>query len=246
MKGEDPRYRVWHNPQSATFEDLLAVLISHGQAGRGVMELSLDLSNLAGNEAGLFELEPDAIASIKGMGPAKASVILAALELGRRKGKHSLLEGESLVPENLAAWLSDRVQGLGHECFYLFTFNRNFRLIRRHLVSRGTLDTVKVYYRDLLRLILHDRCAGVIIAHNHPDERALPGRVDLESMETLDTLLEPLGVRLLDQYIAGRDGVYSCRLDHYLLRKSPPRKKRNTAGKRKRSKKVLLPASRSN
>ena len=213
---EDPRFRIWHNPDTASFEDLLAVLISHGYTGRGVLDLSRDLAKPAGNESGLFELDAGSSISIKGLGPAKATVILAAIELARRKFL-TLRRGDPLIPEKLAEWVIQRTQGVENEFFYLMTFNRQYRLIRKHLLSRGNPDGVQVYFRNLLKVILNDRCTYAIVAHNHPQESARPGSVDLENMQILEQLLEPVGVKLLDQYIAGMDGVFSCNLNEFLI-----------------------------
>ena len=213
---EDPRYRVRYFPEQAAFEDLLAVILSHGNPVRNVRELSQDLAQLAGSEAGLFELEAGAIAGIKGMGQAKVACILAAVELARRKTRRDVRAGESLEPEVLARWLAGRLQGFGNEYLYLFNYNRKFRLIQRHQLSRGNPDMVQTYMRDTVKIILNDRASYTIIAHNHPEETARPSLEDLRNMEDLEELLRPLGVTLLDQYITGTDGVYSCRRENFL------------------------------
>ena len=217
IEQQDPRYRIWNCPENASFEDLLAVLISHGFAGRSVMDLSRDLARLAGSESGLFELEASRLTAIKGLGKAKATVILAALELGRRKSIQNLRSGVKFDPKKTALWFHERLQGLGNEYFYLVTLNRGFSVIEYYLLNRGNPDRVEVYYRDILKVILDDRASYCLIAHNHPEESASPSRADLENLTYLESLIAPLGVRLLDQYIAGNNGVYSCNQSCYLV-----------------------------
>ena len=213
----DARYRICHNPETASFEDLLAVLLSHGQAGRNVKQLSNELARLARTESGLFEMEAGALSSIKGLGPAKVSVIMAAIELARRKSRTNLKNGDRMHPELLARWLYENLQGRAEEFYYLFTYNRNFVLVQRHLLNKGNPDGVQTLYRSLLKHVLNDRCSLVIIAHNHPDDDARPSNVDIDNLEILRDLLDPLGIKVSDQYIVGPEGVFSCINDDYVL-----------------------------
>ncbi len=200
-----------------TFEELLAVLLSHGGAGRGVMEISRDLANLSGNESGLFELDGERIISIPGIGRARASVILAAAELSRRKSAGKLRSSSGgFSPEATARWLLEKLRGRGKEFFYLLTFTRNYRLIQAHLMDKGDSSGTEVSVRDLYGTLIADRAYLALIAHNHPDGSAKPSQQDLDALLQAEHLLETIDVYLIDQYITGADGVFSCRQDRFI------------------------------
>ena len=220
MKWHDnePREKVWHKPEDASFEDLLAVLLSQGLPGRDVLELSRMVARLAGSERGLLKASPGALTSIKGIGRARATAILAAVELARRQNGGRLPTGTQLNSREIAYWLLHRLQGREQEYFYLFSFNRRLHLIRHHQLARGSADSVQIYLRDIVQVLLNDRASYAVIAHNHPEDRALPSRADIRHMRQLQRLLDDMGIRLLDQLIAAEEGVYSCRRARFICR----------------------------
>ncbi|MEQ9365992.1 MAG: JAB domain-containing protein [Leptospirales bacterium] len=217
----EPRDKVWHQPEDAGFEDLLAVLLSQGMPGRDVLELSRAVARLAGSERGLLHVSPGALTAIKGIGKARATAILAAVELARRQNGGRLKSGSLINSRDLAYWLLHRLQGREHEYFCLFSFNRRFRLIRHHQLARGNADLVQIYLRDIVQVLLNDRASFAIIAHNHPESPALPSAADVRHMRKLEKLLQDMGIRLLDQMIAGEEGVYSCRRGRFVCRSRP-------------------------
>lgn len=220
-KDTPPREKVWASPENVHFEELLAVLLSQGFRGRNVMELAGEVARMAGDPRGLLQLSPGALMRIKGIGHARAAMLTAVVEIARRQNSGSLPPGRKLQSRELASWLLHRLQGREQEFFYLFAFNRRFELLRHHQVARGTADQVQVYFRDLVQLLLNDRASFAIIAHNHPESLAFPSQLDLVHMRKLERLLENLGIRLLDQLIAGEGGVYSCRRGRFVLPAHP-------------------------
>lgn len=216
-----PREKVWHRPEETSFIELIAVLLSQGLPGRDVLELSRSVARLAGSERGLLHVSPGALTAIKGIGKARAAAILAAVELARRLNGGRLKTGTLVNSRDIAYWLLHRLQGREQEYFHLFSFNRRFRLVRHHQMGRGNADQVQIYIRDIVQVLLNDRASSVIIAHNHPEAPALPSPADIRHMRKLEKLLSDMGIRLLDQMIAGEEGVYSCRRGRFVCRARP-------------------------
>lgn len=207
---QDARHRVLFRTAEASYEDLLAVILSTGQRGRDVFQLSREIARRSGDPGGLRELDPAALIQMRGIGRARAAALIAAVEMGRRTRAGSLDEPGPLFAREIAAWLDARLQDDEAERFYLFSLNRRRALIQYHLLAAGGANSVQVYLRDLIKLLLNDRASYALIAHNHPEGRAAPTPEDLASMARLQALLRDLGIGLLDQFIVGREGVYSC------------------------------------
>src|SRR5215471_16767265 len=64
--------------------ELVAVIIGHGTASAGALEIANQLISVAGGLHGLRRLDRDELAQVPGVGEAIASRLVAALELGRR------------------------------------------------------------------------------------------------------------------------------------------------------------------
>ena len=224
---QDPRTKIWNAPETATFSEIVAVLLSHGNRHRNVKLLSHDVVKLAGDETGLFELDAATLSNIPGIGPSRAAVILAATELGRRRDNKALKKRQSYVPERVALALENLLRGKPVEFFYVFTYNRRMQLINSHPLNKGTADSVSVNYRHLLRILLNDHCTSFLLAHNHPESTARASRTDQLTVAQLDELLNPLGIELLDQFIVGEDGVFGCKRNSFIL----TRKRRGARGR---------------
>jgi DNA repair protein RadC len=217
LASPDPRYKIWNHPEMISFEELLAVLLSHGGRDRDVMQMSRDLAGLAGNESGLLEIDGDRLLTIPGIGRARASAVLAAAEIARRKDHQVIRQSEFFNPERTAEWLKQKLRGLGREFFYLLTYTKNYRLIHIHMMDKGNFSSTEINVRDLMGTLISDRAHLALIAHNHPQESAHPSSQDLTSLFRLDDLLESVDVYLIDQYIVGEDGVFSCRQNRHII-----------------------------
>jgi len=209
---QDPRFRVLYFPEEAALEDLLAVLLSSGTAKRGVMEVSADLVRKAKTPRGFAEMTPETLLNTPGVGRARAARLLAARELARRMADRAPdVGGGGLRMEELPAWLRERLQHREREYFYQFNFDSEGKLLGRRLASRGGPEEVQIFFREVVGCALADQASQTIVAHNHPRGSSRPSAVDLTAMRSLAAALRQIGVRLLDQLIVGREGVYSCR-----------------------------------
>ena len=196
---------IINKPESFTFEELLNALLGDNTLTSG------KLKNLAKNENGLLYIEPEALIKIDGMTKAKALRILAAIELGRRQHTQKWLKYQILSPQTIAKQLKIKLTGLGNEKFYLFSLTNNFGFISEHLMASGGQDAVQIYFKDIIRVLLNDRAAKTIIAHNHPNVSSKASIPDIKSMNQLESILKVMGIELLDQFIVGLEGVYSCK-----------------------------------
>lgn len=86
MKTEDrPRERLQlFGAAALSDQELLAIILGSGTSRQPVLLLAEQLLDAAKHFSGLSQLHFDELCETKGIGPAKAAVILAACEIGRR------------------------------------------------------------------------------------------------------------------------------------------------------------------
>ncbi len=215
----DPRSKMWTNPELASFDEILAVLLSHGTRRRNVRLLSQDIARIARTEAGLFDLDPASLTQIPGIGRSRAAVLIAATELGRRRFNQARHKNRVYIAEEVAGTLEEMLLGKPNEFFYLFTYNARFRLQNSHLLTQGNPDGVRIFFRDILKVLLNDRCSHFLLAHNHPEVSARASRADRDLVASLDELLIAVGIQMLDHFIVGIDGVFSCKRNDFIIRR---------------------------
>ena len=215
-------------PASLSDTELLALLLGTGVAGKGVLQLAAELlqlptegpaaSTLAlGGVAGLLHAKPKQLARIRGLGPAKRSVILAVIELARRALSQQLESQEVLSdPTTMRRFLQMHLAHLPHEVFAVCFLNVQNRLLALEPMFRGSLRQAAVYPREVVMRALHHGAAAVVLAHNHPSGSVQPSEADVTLTGTLSAALGLVDVRVVDHIIVA-PGVTLSMAEHGLL-----------------------------
>jgi len=190
--------------QSLSDQELLAVLLGKGTVGMDVMTLAGKLAKVV-DEKGLAVSAQD-LGKLPGMGDAKATLVLAALEFARRRIKP---EGARIeTPADLLPHVrhyADRKQ----EHFLCASINGANEILNIRVVSIGLIDRAPVHPREVFADALADRASGIIIAHNHPAGTLEPSISDVAATKQLKAAGAVLGIALLDHIIFNRSGYFS-------------------------------------
>lgn len=191
-------------PQALSDQELLAVLLGKGTPGMDVMTLAGKLARLI-DEKGLKVTAED-LSQFKGVGDAKATLILAAIEFARRRIKP---EGAKIkTPADLLPHIrhyADRKQ----EHFLCASINGANEIMNIRVVSIGLIDRTPVHPREVFADALSDRASAVIVAHNHPAGSLEPSSSDVQITEQLKDAGIIMGIALLDHIIFNRNGYFS-------------------------------------
>ncbi|MBE9518276.1 MAG: DNA repair protein RadC [Bacteroidetes bacterium] len=209
---ERPREKVMANGvQYLSDSELLAILIGSGTRHITAVELARQILKGAGNSLHLLGRQGiGELVRIKGVGPAKAVTILAALELGRRRAgmKHS--EKTPVKSSETVYKLFHPLMGdLEHEEFWLLMLNRANRVLGRYKVSQGGLSGTVIDTRIILKKALDNLASSIIVCHNHPSGNKQPSDADLKITEKLKKAAEILEIKLLDHVIIADKSYFS-------------------------------------
>jgi DNA repair protein RadC len=202
---ERPREKLQvKGPEALSDLELMAILLGSGTKGSDVLTVAgrivkvLDGRN---EKLSLGELQ-----KIEGVGPAKASLIAAALEFARRRIRPEGLR-ISFPPDvlPLIRHFADRRQ----EHFICVSLNGANEVIATRVVSVGLVNKTQVHPREVFADPITDRASAVIVAHNHPSGSLEPSKEDLDITAQLKSAAEILGIRLLDHIVFNQKGYYS-------------------------------------
>lgn len=189
-------------PQALSDAELLALLLRTGVPGKNVVQLGQELVDRFGGVAGLLHTPPDALKTVKGLGPAKRAELVAVLELARRALAQRLQEKPLFdSPRSVGDYLRLQLGSKAHEVFAVMFLDSQHRLLALEELFRGTLSQTSVYPREVVLRALHHHAAAVVLAHNHPSGVAEPSRADISLTQTLKAALALVDVRVLDHFI---------------------------------------------
>jgi len=201
---ERPRERLLGNGGGTLSDaEVVAVLLRTGTRGRSVLDLARALLVHNGGLEGLCGANAAEL-KCSGLGPAKTSSVLAAVELGRRLARAELPSGELLSrPAAVARYLSLRYSVRGQEVMGALYLDTRNRLLSERELFRGTLNRAAVEPRAILKFGLLRDAAGLVLFHNHPSGDPSPSVEDLSFTRRLAEAGDLIGVRLVDHLILG-------------------------------------------
>jgi len=204
-KHDRPREKLLsRGARALTDQELLAILLGKGTPGMDVMTLAAKLAKVV-DEKGL-DLRAEDLTQFEGVGDAKATLILAAVEFARRRIKPEGFKIESPVDVlPLIRHYADRRQ----EHFLCLSINGANEVINIRVVCIGLVDRTPVHPREVFADALTDRASGIIVAHNHPSGPLEPTAWDVEMTKQLKAAGDVVGVTLLDHMIFNRTGHFS-------------------------------------
>lgn len=201
-----PRERLAeHGPEALRNADLVAILLRTGLQGRSAIQVAEDLVSQFGKLERLAAASLEELCQVKGVGRDKAVTLKAAFTLARRMARE--LHGELPVmdaPEKVADLLRDEVRDHEVEHFHALLLNTRRRLIRREVLSKGTLDSTVVHPREVFRCAIAANASAVVLVHNHPSGDPLPSEADIRITRDLIRAGQLLRIDVLDHVILGR------------------------------------------
>jgi DNA repair protein RadC len=217
-ESDRPRERLLsQGGRSLSNAELVAILLGTGQGagklsavGLGHLILQTIGKDRTGDPvAALQTVSPQELMQIEGVGPAKATAILAAIELGKRAlyAKPPDLT-EVTDPSVAAAALSQDLMWQPQERLAVVMLDNKNRIIAQRIITIGTATETLAHPRDIFREVLKSGAVRLIVAHNHPSGNTNPSPEDITLTRQLLEAARMLSIPLLDHLILG-NGTFS-------------------------------------
>jgi len=204
---ERPREKLQtHGAASLADADLIAILLRTGCVGTNAMELARALLVKFGSLQSLARADFKEIASIKGIGPTKATQLLAAFGLGHRLAAEPVRNELMDTPEQIYRLLGPELRTAPREVLKVVLLDTKLRLQRVEEVSSGTLNESVAHPRDIFRPAVAWNSYGLILVHNHPSGDPGPSMADRQLTTRLAEGAQMLQIRLIDHIIIGAPG----------------------------------------
>ncbi len=196
---ERPREKLQAKGAAALSDyELLMAIIGSGNAQADVTKIARDVQKLLQEKGS--ELSYEDLLTVKSLGPAKATQIMAGFELWRRQfevSERPIIDS----PEKAVEQLTD-IRNKKQEYFVCLTLDGANRLIAKRVITIGTLTASLVHPREVFAEAITDRAASIIVAHNHPSGSLTPSIDDLDITERLREAGRIIGIQLANHIIA--------------------------------------------
>jgi DNA repair protein RadC len=215
-----PRERLLsQGAKSLATAELIAILLGTGQGPGKLSAIGLGqyiLQALGQDQRDamsvLREVSAQELMMIPGVGPAKATSILAAIELGKRVLQSRPAE-KTIVddPSVAAAALSYDLMWQTQERFAVLFLDIKHRILGTKVITIGTATETLAHPRDVFKEVIRQGATRLIVAHNHPSGSLDPSQEDIVLTRQLLEAANILGIPLLDHLILGNGDFVSLR-----------------------------------
>jgi DNA repair protein RadC len=193
--------------------ELLAILLRTGAKGENAVRLAERMLNQLDGLAGLHRASFSDLRGVKGIGPAKAAQLKAALELGERIARSGPVERRVInSPADAANLIMYEMSALDQEYLYVIHLDTRNRVLGPPLeVYHGSLNTSLIRVGEVFREAVKVNAAGIIVVHNHPSGDPSPSPEDVAVTRTLVEAGKLLDIDVLDHLVIGQHRFVSLK-----------------------------------
>lgn len=211
---ERPRERLLkHGPETLSDPELIAIILRTGLPGENVVDMARGLIETLGGLDGILRSGPAALQRAKGLGPAKAAQLAAAIELGRRAQALDPAQRPDLrAPEKVFSLLGPRLLGARREELYVLALDTRGRLLGSlNPLLGGSANALSLRPAELFREAIILDAPSVIFVHNHPSGDPRPSPQDVATTKGLIAAGKLLDIEVEDHVVIGTNSFVSMR-----------------------------------
>ena len=215
---EQPRERCLSvGPTQLSNVELLAILLRTGIKDKTVLELAQQVLVESGGIKGLNQITSEQLIGIKGIGPNKATAILATVELSKRMTQAKTIKSTKIAsPQDCVSFLMPQMRHLCQEHFKVIFLDTKNQVTGQKDIFIGSLNRAIVHPREVFCEAIKRSSAAIICVHNHPSGDPTPSEQDINLTQRLVEVGELVGIKLLDHLIIGEDCYISLKEKNYM------------------------------
>jgi DNA repair protein RadC len=208
---DKPREKLMrHGAETCSVAELLAILIVNGTKDKSAVQLGEEVMRTCDNNlVCLVRNSMDSYQTVEGIGPAKACIIKAAAELGRRIHIANLGERVKINSPQEAYNYMQFLKCEPVEEFWALYTNNSGMLLHKTKVGDGNAGNVLVDFRKLTLNALNCNASRVILCHNHPGGTMMPSREDINVTNNIKELMKKINISVVEHIIIAGDTYFS-------------------------------------
>ncbi len=197
--------------KTLTDAELLAILIGSGSRNESAVNLCKRILGQADNNLNtLGKFSINQLSAFKGIGPAKAISIIAALELGRRQQSQEIPKYPKITCSyDVFKYLQPLMGDLAHEEFWVLYLDNSNKVVFKKMIGSGGLTSTSVDLRLIFKEALDQNAVSLILSHNHPSGKLQASQADKNITDKIKEGAATLSLKVLDHIIITEKAHFS-------------------------------------
>lgn len=191
--------------------ELIAILLRTGTATASAVDLAKQVLHFCNNQLNqLSEMSLNQLLEINGIGPAKATTLLTAFELGRRVRAEAIQQQKHIHSSlDVVEIMQDKIAHLRHEEFWCIYLNTANGILATEQLGRGGITNTAVDIRIVMQRAVLLGATAIIVSHNHPSGSMRPSNADIKLTQAIQKAAQVLNINFLDHIIVHKSDYYS-------------------------------------
>ena len=212
-KEERPRERlIKYGASALSNEELIAILLRTGYKDFSVIELAKKVLYHLESLGDLKRMHVEELLLVHGIKEAKASTLIAAIELGKRLSIVKPTDKKKMLSSyDIYMMLHHELAHLEQEHFICLYLNIKGELIKKETIFIGTINQTLIHPREIFKQAIKLSASAIIFVHNHPSGDSNPSKADIEATKSLSESAQIMGIDLIDHIIIGSFEFYSIK-----------------------------------
>jgi DNA repair protein RadC len=197
--------------QNLSNEELISILLRTGNKDESSKELASKIISSIEGIKNLKQITLEQLLKYKGIGVSKATILLSAIELGKRMNNEieEIRNVKGNQPELIFKYYKNKLENLTQEHFYALYLDTSKKIIKEKLLFIGTINYSLVHPRDVFKEAYLSSASSIIFVHNHPTGNVIPSKNDIDTTHNLIEVGKLLGISVVDHIIIGKHKYYS-------------------------------------
>ena len=210
---ERPRERmILKGAKALSNYELIAILLRTGTKSHTVTKLAQNVLYHLDKLEDIKKVSYESFIHIPGIKKAKATTLLAAIELGRRLSSVTYEKRVRIKsPLDVYHLLIGELSILEQEHFIVLYLNIKSEIIKKEVLYIGTINQMVISPRDIYKKAVIYGASAMIFIHNHPTGDATPSKADIYATKKLFETSEIMGIDIIDHLIIGKGEYYSMK-----------------------------------
>lgn len=218
---EKPREKALRRGfDTLTDAELLALLLGTGVPGKSVIDLAREILRDNDNKLRVLARRSvqDLMRTYKGMGPAKATLLVAAMNFGARcQTDLGVKDPQMASSRDVYTYMRSHLERLNYEEFWILHLSRANRVQHAERMGKGGLAATYVDARLVAKSAIDHLSSAIILVHNHPSGNMQPSGPDDNITRKIKEVCLICDVSVQDHIIIGPSGYYSYRDEGRIL-----------------------------
>jgi len=182
--------------------EIMEMLLFYSIPRVNTNEIAHGLIERFGSIRGILDASIEELCQVHGIGLRSAELIKLTAELFARSANEKIDTKKQFTKySQVCEYLSAQYIGISKEIVYLLVFNNAMRLIATEKIGEGNANSVAISSDMILKCAYQYNSTNIILAHNHPNGKALPSGDDLTTTGIVRNHLAAYGVRLIEHFV---------------------------------------------